>query len=66
MMKKIKEVKVEIPKLLAGWHLMTRAGVPKWTHVQIEALYNADLEYDKMSSALMRIFRADRKPNPKD
>ena len=28
MMKKIKEIKVEIPELLAEWHLLTRAGVP--------------------------------------
>ena len=66
MMKKMKEVKVEIPKLLAGWHLMTRAGIPKWTHVQIKALCGGDLEYEKVSSALMRMFGADHKPNPKD
>ena len=66
MMKKMKEVKVEIPKLLAGWHLMTRAGVPKWTHVQIKALCGGDLEYTKVSNALMRMFGADHKPNPKD
>ena len=28
MMKKMKEIKVEILELLAEWHLMTRAGVP--------------------------------------
>lgn len=27
MMKKMKEIKVEIPEILAEWHLMTRAGV---------------------------------------
>ena len=66
MMKKMKEVKVEIPPLLAGWHLMTRAGIPKWTHVQIKALCSGDLAYDKVSNALMKMFGADHKPNPKD
>jgi len=28
MMKKMKEIKVEIPELLAEWHPLTRAGVP--------------------------------------
>ena len=28
MMKKMREVKIDIPKLMAGWHLLTLAGVP--------------------------------------
>lgn len=52
MMKKMKEIHVEIPELLAGWHLLTRAGVPKWTHVQVKALCGGDLKYDKVNKAL--------------
>ena len=66
MMKKMKEIKVEIPELLAGWHLLTRAGVPRWTHVQVKALCGGDLVYEKVNKALMRMFGADHKPNPKD
>ncbi len=66
MMKRMKEIKVEIPKLLAGWHLLTRAGVPKWTHVQVKSMCGGELDYDKVSLALMRMFGGDHRPNPKD
>ena len=66
MMKKMKEVHIEIPKLLAGWHLLTRAGVPKWTHVQVKSMCGGDMEYDKVSQALMRMFGGDHRPNSKD
>ena len=66
MMKRMKEVKIEVPKLLAGWHLLTRAGVPKWTHVQIKSMCSGDMEYNKVSQALMQMFGGDHRPNPKD
>ena len=66
MMTKMNEVKVQIPNLLAGWHLMTRAGVPKWTYVQIKALCQGELEYEKVQKALMKMFGGDHKPNTKD
>lgn len=58
MMKKMKEVKAEIPPLLAGWHLLTQAGVPKWTHAQAKALCGGDLKYEDVSKALTRMFGA--------
>ena len=64
MMKRMKEIKVEIPKLLAGWHFLTRAGVPKWTHVQVKSMCGGELDYDKVSLALMRMFGGDHRPNP--
>ena len=66
MMTKMNEVKVQLPNLLAGWHLMTRAGVPKGTHVQIKALCQGELEYEKVQKALMKMFGGDHKPNTKD
>ena len=66
MMKRMKEIKVEILKLLAGWHLLTLAGVPKWTHVQVKSMCGGELDYDKVSLALMRMFGGDHRPNPKD
>ena len=65
-MKKMSEIKITIPPLLAGWHLMTRAGVPRWTHVQVKSMCGGDLDCDKVSQALMRIFGGDHKPNNKD
>ena len=38
LLKRMKEVGVEMPSLLSGWHLLTRADVPRWTHVQVKAL----------------------------
>ena len=32
-MKKLKEIGIEIPSLLAGWHLLTRSGAPKRAHI---------------------------------
>ena len=46
MMAKMKEVKITIPSPLAGWHLLTRAAVPKWTYAQVKALCQGELEYD--------------------
>ncbi len=35
MLRKLKELQVEVPPLLAGWHLLSRSGVPRWTHPHI-------------------------------
>ena len=66
MMKRMKQINVEIPKLLAGWHLLTHARVPKWTHVQVKSMCGGELDYDKVSLTLMRMFGRDHRPNPKD
>ena len=66
MMKKMKEIQIAIPPLLAGWHLLTRAGVPRWTHVQVKSMCGGELDYDKVATSLLRMFGGDHKPNPKD
>lgn len=66
LVKRMRDVGVEVPALLSGWHLLTRAGVPKWTHVQVKALCGGDLDYEKVHKALMKMFGGDHKPNPKD
>ena len=48
MMTKMKEVKITIPSPFAGWHLLTRAAVPKWTHVQVKALCQGEFECDRV------------------
>ena len=65
-MKKLKEVNVEIPDLLAGWHMLARAGVPRWTHLQVKSLCGGTLGYAKVSQALLKMFGGDHKPNTKD
>ena len=66
LLKRMKEVNVEVPPLLSGWHLMTRAGVPRWTHVQIKSMCGGDLDYDKVGKALIRMFGGDHKPSARD
>ena len=66
MLRKLKELAVDIPPLLAGWHLLQRSGVPRWTHVQVKAMCNGDMSVDKVSKALIRMFGGDSKPNAKD
>ena len=66
LLKRMSEVNVEVPPLLSGWHLLTRAGVPRWTHVQIKAMCSGDLEYEKVGKALIRMFGGDHQPNARD
>ena len=66
LLKRMKEVNVEVPPLLSGWHLLTRAGVPRWTHVQIKAMCSGDLEYEKVGKALIRMFGGDHRPQTRD
>ena len=66
MLRKLKELQVDIPPLLAGWHLLQRSGVPRWTHVQVKAMCNGDMSVDRVSRALIRMFGGDSKPNAKD
>ena len=66
LLKRMREVNVEVPPLLSGWHLLTRAGVPRWTHVQIKAMCSGDLEYEKVGKALIRMFGGDHVPNARD
>ena len=66
MLKRMKEVAVDVPPLLSGWHLLTRAGIPQWTHVQVKPMCGGNLEYDKVAKSRIRMFGGDSKPNPRD
>ena len=39
---------------------MSRSGVAKWTHAQIKALCQGELEYEKVHKELMKMFGEDR------
>ena len=66
MLRKLKELKVEVPPLLAGWHMLSRAGVPRWTHPQIKALCGGELNMKNVAKAMTRMFGGDSRPNMKD
>ena len=66
MLRKLRELKVEVPPLLAGWHMLTRAGVPRWCHPQIKALCGNELTTKNVAKARTRMFGGDSKPSGKD
>ena len=66
VLRKLKELKVDVPPLLAGWHMLSRAGVPWWTHPQIKALCGGELNVKNVAKAMTRMFGGDSKPNMKD
>ena len=66
LQKRMREVNVDVPPLLSGWHLLTRAGVLRWTHVQLKAMCGGDMDYEKVSKALIRMFGGDHRPNARD
>ena len=66
MLRKLKELQVEVPPLLAGWHLLSRSGVPRWTHPQVKAMCNGTLNVKNVAQALVRMFGGDSKPNARD
>ena len=66
MLRKLKELQVEVPPLLAGWHLLSRSGVPRWTHPQVKAMCNGTLNVKSVSQPLVRMFGGDSKPNARD
>eukprot|EP00959_Pyramimonas_sp_CCMP1952_P336155 7038916-Pyramimonas_sp.AAC.1 len=37
---KLREAGLELPDLLAGWHMMTRAAIPQWQVPNLKALCN--------------------------
>ena len=66
MLKKLKDLQVDVPPLLAGWHLLMRAGIPRWTHPQVKSMCNGELTKEKVACALTRMFGDDSTPNFKD
>ena len=49
LLKKLKDLKAEIPPALAGWHALTRAG---WKHPQVKALCGGDLNVQNVAKAM--------------
>ena len=64
--KNMREVGVDLPDLLAGWHMLIRATTPNWMLPQAKALCQGRLETARVRSALLKMFGGDSKPSPKD
>ena len=64
--RKLKEAGIDIPDALVGWHLFSRSAIPPWTEVQVKTMCFGDLQVDKVTEALLKIFGPDHVPNQKD
>ena len=53
----------QLKDLLAGWHLLMRAGIPRWIHPQVQSICNGELTTEKVSRALRTMFNGDSKPS---
>lgn len=66
MLRKLKELQVEVPTL-AGWHMLRRAGMPRWTHPQMKALCGGEVNVKNLAKAMTRMLGGgDSKPSLKD
>ena len=63
---KIKNLNVDVPPLLAGWHLLMRAGILRWIYPQVKSMCNGELTTEKVNRILTRIFGDNNKLNIKD
>ena len=50
------EVRIEIPDKLATWHILSRAGIPPWTELQVKTFCGGPLRTEQQKRALLKIF----------
>ena len=55
-----------MPALTRGWHLMTRAAIPKDKMPLVTSLIKADTDVDKVKTALLELFGPDQVADPRD
>ena len=63
---RLKELGVELPDMIVGWHMLARSGVPPWQLPTVRSACKQRLSSDKVREALVMMFGADSKPNVKD
>ena len=63
---KLREAGLELPDLLAIWHLMTGAAMPKWQIPNLTALRNHRLSVQVVTESLKTTFGGDITANKKD
>ena len=61
--RKLKEVGMEIPDMLAGWHLLTRAAIPPSGAAQVRSQCVDGLSWQKVKKALLDTYGADVTPD---
>ena len=63
---RLKELRIELPDTVVGWHMLSRSGVPAWQLPTVRSACGHTLESDKVREALLMMFGADSKPHQKD
>ena len=63
---RLRECKIDIPEVLAGWHLLARSAIPSWTEVQVRTVCAGNMDCGKIEKALVQIFGADHRPHVRD
>ncbi|CAK0862702.1 unnamed protein product [Prorocentrum cordatum] len=64
--RKLREVGMEIPDMLAGWHLLTRAAIPPSGAAQIRSQCVDGLSWQKVKKALLDTYGAEGLPDKRD
>ena len=65
-MKKMREVRVEIPDQMAAWRMLSRAGVSPWTELQVTTFCGSQLNTEQAERAVLNIFGPGHTPIIKD
>ncbi|CAK0860309.1 unnamed protein product, partial [Prorocentrum cordatum] len=63
---KLREAGLELPDLLAGWHMMTRAAIPQWQVPNLKALCNNRLTVQVVTESLNTMFGGNSVAHKKD
>ncbi|CAK0858250.1 unnamed protein product [Prorocentrum cordatum] len=65
-LRKLKEVGMEIPDMLAGWHLLSRAAVPPSGAAQVRSQCASGLSWMSVKKALLDAYGAEAVPDKRD
>jgi hypothetical protein len=63
---KLSEAEIQLPSILSGWHLLSRAAIPKWTETQVRSLCSGKMIVELIEPALLKIFGADHLADARD
>jgi hypothetical protein len=63
---KLAEAGIKLPDILSGWHLMSRAAIPKWTETQIRTMCGGKMTVELIEAALLKVFGADHTADARD
>ena len=63
---RLKDVGVIVPEIVAGWIVLSRAGIPHWQEPNVRAICRGKLTPEGVHDALKQLFGGDHKPERRD